>query len=119
MARRARAPTERATPSRSRLPVRDDRERLTKRQLEELKPGVPFALPAVAEAARPGTLRRQILLSRRARRSCAWPPGLDFLLDYPYGCTEQQLSRARAYVAFRSSAPCSARRAARRTWTAR
>ena len=27
--------------------------------------------------------------------------GLDFLLDYPYGCTEQQLSRARAYLALR------------------
>ena len=27
--------------------------------------------------------------------------GLDFLLQYPYGCTEQQLSRARAYVALK------------------
>jgi hypothetical protein len=84
----------------SRLPVRDDRERLTTRRLEDLKPGVPLVLPAVAEAARPGTLRRQIVLSSEPAlvRMAA---GLDFFRNYPYGCTEQQTSRARAYIAFR------------------
>jgi len=84
----------------SRLPVRDDRERVTKRALEELKPGVPFKLPEVTEGARPGTLRRQILLSQQAAL-VKMAAGLDFFRSYPYGCTEQQMSRARAYLAFR------------------
>ena len=84
----------------SRLPLREDRERVTKRVLEELKPGVPLKLPEVTEGARPGTLRRQILLSNQPAL-VKMAAGLDFFREYPYGCTEQQMSRARAYVAFR------------------
>ena len=84
----------------SRLPVRDDRERVTKRALEELRPGVPFKLPEVTEGARPGTLRRQVLLSQQPAL-VKMAAGLDFFRSYPYGCTEQQMSRARAYLAFR------------------
>jgi uncharacterized protein YfaS (alpha-2-macroglobulin family) len=84
----------------ARLPVRDDRERVSKRQLEELKPGVALQVPALAEKARPGTLRREVVVSSEPAlvRMAA---GLDFLLAYPYGCTEQQTSRARAYLALR------------------
>ncbi|HEY5907133.1 MAG TPA: alpha-2-macroglobulin family protein, partial [Vicinamibacteria bacterium] len=84
----------------SKLPLREDRERVVKRVIEELKPGVPFRLPEVAEGSRPGTLRRRILLSQQPAL-VKMAAGLDFFRDYPYGCTEQQLSRARAYVAFR------------------
>lgn len=84
----------------SRLPLREDRERVTKRALEELKPGVPFKLPEVTEGARPGTLRRRILLSQQAAL-VKMAAGLDFFREYPYGCTEQQMSRARAHLAFR------------------
>jgi uncharacterized protein YfaS (alpha-2-macroglobulin family) len=83
-----------------RLPIRDDREPVRKRQIVELQPGSPFAIPAVAEKARPGTTRRAVLLSDQPAL-VKMAAGLDFLLEYPYGCTEQKTSRARAYIAFR------------------
>jgi uncharacterized protein YfaS (alpha-2-macroglobulin family) len=80
------------------LPIRDDRERVTRRMMKDLTAGKRIDLPAVTEPVRPGTLKRSILVSGQPAlvRMAA---GLDFLLEYPYGCTEQKVSRARAYVA--------------------
>ncbi|MBN2370838.1 MAG: alpha-2-macroglobulin [Vicinamibacteria bacterium] len=82
------------------LPIRDDRERVTLRVMKDLTAGARLDLPSVTEPARPGTLKRSILVSGQPAlvRMAA---GLDFLLEYPYDCTEQQVSRARAYVALR------------------
>lgn len=81
-----------------RLPVRDDRDRVKRQVLAELEPGRPFALPDSPEAVRPGSLRRTLLLSSQPAlvRMAA---GLSFLLEYPYGCTEQRVSQARAQLA--------------------
>lgn len=82
------------------LPLRDDRETVRKRQIVDLTPGTPFTLAAIEEKPRAGTAHRSVLLSDQpalVRMSA----GLDFLLEYPYGCTEQRTSRARAYIAFR------------------
>jgi uncharacterized protein YfaS (alpha-2-macroglobulin family) len=83
-----------------RLPIRPDRDPVVRRTVSELAAGVPFPLPGPEEAARPGTVRRSLLISDQPAlvRMAA---GLDFLRRYPYGCTEQKLSRAHAYVAFR------------------
>ncbi len=82
------------------LPVRDDRRRVTRRLLTEMEPGTPVAIPEVDEPARNGTVRRTVLVSDQPAlvRMAA---GLDFLLNYPYGCTEQRISRARAQVALK------------------
>ncbi len=82
------------------LPIRDDRQRVVIRSMEELQPGVPLPIPPLAEPARPGTVRRTVLLSDQPAlvRMAA---GLSFLLQYPYGCTEQRISLARAYIALR------------------
>jgi uncharacterized protein YfaS (alpha-2-macroglobulin family) len=82
------------------LPVRDDRARVTQRILQELQPGKPLALPAPSEEARPGTVRRRLLVSDQPGlvRMAA---GLDFLLAYPYGCTEQRIAASRAGIALR------------------
>jgi uncharacterized protein YfaS (alpha-2-macroglobulin family) len=79
------------------IPIRDDREKVRLRVLQELVPGTALRLPALPEAARPGTVRRRILVSDQPGlvRMAA---GLDFLLSYPYGCTEQRLSEARAHL---------------------
>jgi hypothetical protein len=84
----------------ARLPVRDDRDRVSKRLLQDLEPGVALSVPALAEKPRASTLRREIVVSSEPAlvRMAA---GLDFLLAYPYGCTEQQTSRARAFLALR------------------
>jgi uncharacterized protein YfaS (alpha-2-macroglobulin family) len=80
------------------LPVRDDRRRATIRLMKDLAGGGTLELPALPEPARPGTVRRSVLASDQPAlvRIAA---GLDFLLAYPYGCTEQRLSRARAELA--------------------
>jgi uncharacterized protein YfaS (alpha-2-macroglobulin family) len=84
----------------TRLPVRDDRRRVVLRQLAEVAPGAALQVPALAEPARPGTLRREIVASTEPallRLAAA----LDFLIEYPYGCTEQRLSQARGHLALR------------------
>lgn len=80
------------------LPVHPDRTRTVVRLLQELEAGKPLAVPAIPEAVRPGTARRTLVVSEQAGlvRMAA---GLSFLLDYPYGCTEQRISRTRAQVA--------------------
>ncbi len=83
-----------------RLPIRADRERVTRRVLQELAPGATLPIEAVTAATRPGTLARSLLVSSEPAL-VRMASGLDFLLDYPYGCTEQQVSRARAYLALR------------------
>lgn len=80
------------------LPVRDDRARTVVRLLRELEAGTPLVVPAIPEAVRPGSVRRSLVVSEQAGlvRMAA---GLSFLLEYPYGCTEQRISTARAQVA--------------------
>jgi len=82
------------------LPLRDDRTPVRKRQMQDVAAGTPLTIPELSEKARAGTLRRSVLVSDQPAlvRMAA---GLDFLLRYPYGCTEQKISRARAQVAFR------------------
>lgn len=83
-----------------RLPVRPDREKVSRRVLKDVDASAPLVVPALTEAAREGTLRRTVMVSSQPAlvRMAA---GLDFLLQYPHGCTEQQVSRARSYVALR------------------
>jgi len=82
------------------LPVKDDRRAVSIRLMQDLAIGASLPLPALPEPARPGSVRRSIVVSDQASlvRMAA---GLDFLTEYPYGCTEQRLSRARAEIALR------------------
>lgn len=81
-----------------RLPIRDDRRRVSERLLADLEGGGVLELPAIGEPARPGSVRRSVMVSDQPAvvRMAA---GLDLLLEYPYGCTEQRVSRARAVLA--------------------
>ncbi|MBI3776433.1 MAG: alpha-2-macroglobulin [Gammaproteobacteria bacterium] len=83
------------------LPVRPDRAPVTLRQLIDLDAASDVEVAAVNEAVRLGSLHRSILLSDQPAliRMAA---GLSFVLEYPLGCTEQQLSRAQAMLAFKS-----------------
>ena len=82
------------------LPVRPDRAPITQRKLIDIKPGASAEIPALPQAVRPGSLRRTLVASDHPAlvRMAA---GLSFLLEYPYNCTEQRVSRARAYIALR------------------
>jgi uncharacterized protein YfaS (alpha-2-macroglobulin family) len=80
------------------LPIQPDRDPVHERQLTDLTSATPLDLPAIASAARPGTIRRQILVSSQPELVRLFA-GLDYLRDYPFGCTEQRVSLARAEIA--------------------
>jgi uncharacterized protein YfaS (alpha-2-macroglobulin family) len=82
------------------LPIRPDRDPIRRREIVDLAAGAPFTLPAVTEAYRPGTLRRSLTVTAEPAllRLAA---GLDYLREYPFGCTEQRVSAARAEIAAR------------------
>jgi hypothetical protein len=82
------------------LPVRPDRVKLTQRELIELKPGGTAEIPALAQAVRAGSLRRSLVASDQPAL-VKMAAGLNFLMHYPHGCTEQRVSRARAYLAMK------------------
>ncbi len=79
------------------LPLLPDRRPLVRRQLAELAAGESLEVAAIDEPVREGTLQRTLLLSDQPAlvRMAA---GLSYLMDYPHGCTEQRLSRARVYL---------------------
>ncbi len=80
------------------LPIEPDRDPVHQRVLVDLTSAKPLALPAIADAARPGTIRRQLLVSNEPELVRLFA-GLDYLREYPYGCTEQRVSRSRAEIA--------------------
>jgi len=82
------------------LPVRPDRYKVTQRKLIEIKPGASAEIPEVPEAVRAGSLRRSFVTSDQPAlvRMAA---GMSFLLEYPHNCTEQRVSRARAFLAMK------------------
>jgi uncharacterized protein YfaS (alpha-2-macroglobulin family) len=79
------------------LPIRPDRAEVVRRDIVDVTPGKPATIPALAEAARPGTLRRSWLVSAEPAVT-RMAGGLDFLLEYPHGTTEARVSRARALL---------------------
>jgi uncharacterized protein YfaS (alpha-2-macroglobulin family) len=80
------------------LPIQPDRDPIHQRDLVDLTSAKPITLPAIDGAARPGTIRRQLLVSTEPQlvRLAA---GLNYLMQYPFGCTEQRVSLARAELA--------------------
>ncbi len=82
------------------LPIVPDRRRVVLASSTTLAAGSRWALPEPREETRAGTLRRKLLVSS-APGVLELASGLDFLLRYPYGCTEQRLSTARAGLALR------------------
>jgi uncharacterized protein YfaS (alpha-2-macroglobulin family) len=82
------------------LPIRPDRSPIIRRQIKTLQAGEALTLPEVKAAVRTGSLRRVLLLSNQPGL-IKMSAGLNYLLEYPHGCTEQRLSRARAYIAMK------------------
>jgi uncharacterized protein YfaS (alpha-2-macroglobulin family) len=80
------------------LSIEPDRRPVDLRVLADLVAGEPFTVPAITDPVRSGTLSRSVLLSSQPGllRMAA---GLDYLQAYPYGCTEQRISLARAELA--------------------
>ncbi|MFZ5481953.1 MAG: alpha-2-macroglobulin [Myxococcota bacterium] len=81
------------------LPLRDDREPVVARQLVKLEG--PVEVPGLPEPARPGTVRRTWVASGQTGL-VLMASALEYFEDYPYGCTEQRVSEARAWLALGS-----------------
>jgi uncharacterized protein YfaS (alpha-2-macroglobulin family) len=80
------------------IPLIPDRRPLRERVIAELGASGTLKLPSVEGGARPGSVSRRVLVSARGDL-LKMAAGLNFLMQYPFGCTEQRLSRARAHLA--------------------
>ncbi len=80
------------------LPIEPDRAPVHDVLLSELSSAAPLTLGALKGEARPGTIRRKILISNQPQLVLL-AAGLNYLLDYPFGCTEQRVSQARSELA--------------------
>ncbi len=85
------------------LPIRPDRPLVHARTTLSLAPGVTQELPA-AVAARPGSYQRRVTLAADPVVTDL-VGGLNALLLYPYGCTEQRIALAGSELALASYAP--------------
>jgi len=86
------------------LPVRPDRPPLRQREIVELPAGGSITVHAHTDAMRPGTYARSLTLATDpvvVRMMTA----LNYLLEYPYGCTEQRIALASSGLALKSFAP--------------
>ncbi len=83
------------------IPVHPDRQTVIQRNINTLAAGEQLSLPAITDAVRDGTLKRSVLLSNQPGL-IKMASGLNYLLEYPHGCTEQRLSRARGFVAVKN-----------------
>lgn len=86
------------------LPVRPDRTPVTRREIVEIAPGATAQFAGPPAEAREGSFRRAVTLAGDPTvvRLVA---GLQALVEYPYGCTEQRVARAGASVALKEFAP--------------
>ena len=86
------------------LPVKGDREATRRFELVEIAPGETKTLAAAGEQARPGSFSRETIVAADPSL-VKLVAGLNALVEYPYGCTEQRLSLARGGLALKSFAP--------------
>ncbi|MEF3365689.1 MG2 domain-containing protein [Methylocystis sp. 9N] len=86
------------------LPVKEDREATRRFELIEIAPGETKTLAASGEKARPGSFSRETIIAADPSL-VKLVAGLNALVEYPYGCTEQRLSLARGGLALKGFAP--------------
>ena len=84
--------------------MKEDREETRRFELVEIAPGETKTLAPSGEQARPGSFSRETIVAADPSlvRLVA---GLNALVEYPYGCTEQRLSLARGGLALKSFGP--------------
>lgn len=82
------------------LPIRPDRSVLRQREIRDLAPSAKLEIAPPAEAARPGTYQRGVTLAGDPALA-RMIGGLNYLVEYPYGCTEQRIALASAALALK------------------
>src|SRR6185437_2155203 len=86
------------------LPIRPDRPAVHERRLVEVAPGASIDLPAPPSDVRSGSYAGSLAVATdpALTRSLA---ALDYLLVYPFGCTEQRIALASSELALLPFAP--------------
>ena len=81
------------------LPVQADRKAIKQGEILTFNSKKPLVLPGIKASRRAGTFQRRILIANHPAlvRMAA---GLDYLMDYPHGCTEQRISQSLGRLAF-------------------
>ena len=74
------------------LPIKDDREKRRLEKFVSVKPDETISFAALEEEPRPGTVRQSAMLTYQPAL-VKMLSGLDYLARYPFGCTEQRISR--------------------------
>ncbi|VTZ26460.1 Alpha-2-macroglobulin domain protein (fragment) [Methylocella tundrae] len=82
------------------LPLMSDRQRVTRHEIFDVAAGAIVSLPSVTASLRAGSLQRAVTIAADPTlvRLIA---GLNYLVEYPYGCTEQRISLASAALALK------------------
>ena len=86
------------------LPVQPDRSPVRRHDIVALPAGGNTILPALASAIRPGSYSRSITFAADPAL-VKLVAGLNYLVEYPYGCTEQQISLASSALALKPFTP--------------
>jgi hypothetical protein len=86
------------------LALKPDRLPARRYEIVEIAPGATKTIAPAPEDARPGSFRRDVTLAGDPAL-VKLVAGLNALVEYPYGCTEQRLSLARAALALKSFTP--------------
>ncbi len=86
------------------LPVRPDRSPLRRDEVVEVPAGSTADVPSVADAVRPGSYAQRLTLAADPAL-VRLMTALNYLAQYPYGCTEQRIALASAELALKPFAP--------------
>ncbi len=86
------------------LPVKPDREPVTRYEIVDIAPGETKTLAAVGAPMRAKTFSRDIVVAADPA-IVKLVAGLTMLVDYPYGCTEQRLALSRAALSLKGFTP--------------
>jgi alpha-2-macroglobulin len=86
------------------LPIHPDRPPVHERRLAEVAPGASADLPAPPDEVRAGSYGGSLAVATDPALARALG-ALDYLLAYPFGCTEQQIALASAELALLPLAP--------------
>ena len=86
------------------LPIKPDRAPVRRYDIVEIAAGATVNLAAAPADARAGTFRRTLAVAADPA-IVKLIAGLDALIEYPFGCTEQRISLASAGVALKAFTP--------------
>ncbi|HUB11965.1 MAG TPA: alpha-2-macroglobulin family protein [Acetobacteraceae bacterium] len=88
------------------LPIRPDRPPVREQRLVEVAPGATVDLPAPPADVRPGSFSGALAVATDPALARALG-AVDYLLAYPFGCTEQRIALASSELALLPFAPIS------------